>query len=262
MTVSQEDKTNFCPPEACDTFQFMAKHLGLNVLHPGGLKETRRLLKQCKFSTRSKILDLGCGRGSTTILIAETFRCHVIGVDIDNDLLSAAKENTKKRNLDNLAEFRYANIENLPFEDNVFDGAIAQAVLVFTDKNKALREISRVIKPRGFIGVIELSWKKPPTEFIARRVKETLCSVSLEADLHEDWVNRMQKAGFQVVYTDLKDLKFSFINMLRDEGLLRVIGIIGGYFTRDTRERLSGFSRLFKETDKYLGYSVYVGRVN
>jgi ubiquinone/menaquinone biosynthesis C-methylase UbiE len=263
MIEAQHEKTesNTCPPEACDTFQFMAKEIGLSVLHPGGLRETRKLAQLCKVNRNQKILDLGCGKGSTSILLAKTIGCHVVGVDIDEELLTDARMTAKQRNLNEITEFRYADIENLPFEDNTFDGAIAQAVLVFTNKEKTLREVSRVVKPGGFFGAIELSWKQAPTEYIAKRVKQTLCSVSVEAELHQSWIDHLQKAGLRVVHDELKDLRFAMQDMLQDEGLLRGLGVLRGYLKPAARERLSSFSCLFEETDKYLGYGVYVGRV-
>ena len=251
-----------CPPEACDTFQFMAKKLGLSVLHPGGLNATTKLAELSGIKAESKIIDLGCGKGSSSILLARKHGCHVVGVDIDEGLLSTARGRAKRSNLAEMTEFRYADIENMPFEDDVFDGAISQAVLVFTDKDRALREVARVVKPGGFVGAVELAWKQPPTEYIARRVQETLCSVSIQADLHQLWQDRFQRAGLMVIHEELNDLHFTMGDMLRDEGLLRgLVCAIKGSVKTSYRERLAQFSRLFEETEKYLGYGIYIGRV-
>lgn len=251
-----------CPPEKCDTFQFMAKVIGLSVLHPGGLAATRKLAELSGIENGSKIIDLGCGRGSSSIFLARNYGCHVVGVDIDEGLLSEAREAAKRNNLDEMTEFRYADIENLTFEDNIFDGAVSQAVLVFTDKDRALREVTRVVKPGGFVGAVELTWKQPPTEYIAKRVQETLCSVSIEADLHQGWQDRFLKAGLMVIHEELNDLHFTMRGMLRDEGLLRGLRCaIKGFLKPSSRERLARFSRLFEETEKYLGYGIYIGRV-
>ncbi len=251
-----------CPPEACDTFQFMAKKLGLSVLHPGGLDATKKLAELSGIRNGSKIIDLGCGKGGSSILLARKYGCHVNGVDIDERLLSTARKSANKYNLNMMTEFRYADIENLPFENNIFDGAISQAVLVFTDKDKALREVARVVRPGGFVGAIELTWKQAPTEYIAKRVQETFCSVSIQADLHQGWHDRFQRAGLRVIHEELNDLHFTMRGMLRDEGLLRGLKCAAkGFVKPNYRERLAQFSRLFEETEKYLGYGIYIGRV-
>jgi SAM-dependent methyltransferase len=222
-----------CPPEACDTFQFMAKKLGLSVLHPGGLDATKKLAELSGIRNGSKIIDLGCGKGSSSMLLARKYGCHVDGVDIDEKLLSTARECAR-----------------------------TQAVLVFTDKDRVLREVARVVKPGGFVGTIELTWKQAPTEYIAKRVQETLCSVSIQADLHQGWQDRFQKAGLRVIHEELNDLHFTMRGMLRDEGLLRGLTCaVKGFVKPNYRERLTQFSNLFEETEKYLGYGIYIGRV-
>jgi ubiquinone/menaquinone biosynthesis C-methylase UbiE len=240
----------------------MAKKLGLSVLHPGGLEATRRLAKLSVIRNGSKIIDLGCGKGSSSILLAGKYGCHVVGVDIDESLLSAARKSAEKNNLKEMTEFRYADIENLPFGDDVFDGAVSQAVLIFTDKDRTLREAARVVKQGGFVGAIELAWKQTPTEHIARKVQETLCSVSINADPHQGWHDRFQRAGLKVIHEELSDLHITMRGMLRDEGLLRGLKCAAkGFAKPDYRERLAQFSRLFEETEKYLGYGIYIGRV-
>lgn len=43
--VGMEDKT--CSIEQCDIFDFMANHVGLTIIHPGGFDTTRKLLESC-----------------------------------------------------------------------------------------------------------------------------------------------------------------------------------------------------------------------
>ncbi|NIM45351.1 MAG: methyltransferase domain-containing protein [Nitrososphaeria archaeon] len=240
----------------------MAKEIGLSVLHPGGLEATEKLSKLSGLKSGLKIIDLGCGRGSSSMFIAKKYGCKVVGVDIDEDLLSDAREAAKRNNLSRMTEFRYEDIENLSFDDDVFDGAISQAVLIFTNKERALKEGARVVKPRGFIGAIELAWKQPPTEYLTKRVQETLCSASVEADLHQVWQDRFHQAGLMVVHQELNDLHFTMKGMLKNEGLLEGLScVMKGFVKPSSRDRLAQFSRLFKETEKYLGYGIYIGRV-
>jgi len=76
-----EDIVKTCPPEACDTFQFMVKKLGLSVLHPGGPDATRKLTEISGIQNGLEITNLGCGRGSTPRRGAPpTTRTHSTGV--------------------------------------------------------------------------------------------------------------------------------------------------------------------------------------
>ena len=51
------------------------------------------------------------------------------------------------------------SIETLPFEDASFDAvSCTQTLLYVEDMDKALREIYRVLKPRGRIAIIETDW--------------------------------------------------------------------------------------------------------
>ena len=43
-----ECKADCCNLEKCDIFDFMASHVGLTVLHPGGFAATRKLAEACR----------------------------------------------------------------------------------------------------------------------------------------------------------------------------------------------------------------------
>ena len=95
----------------------------------------------------AKVLDLCCGTGDISKLLADKKEVEkVIGVDFSLKMLelSAIKNSHKK------IEYINADCLNLPFEDNSFD-----AVTIFfglrniPDKEKAINEIYRVLKPEG-----------------------------------------------------------------------------------------------------------------
>ena len=77
--------------EKCDIFDFMAKYVGLSVLHPGGFGSTKRLLAKLKINSSSRVLDIACGKGTTSILIAKKYQCHVTGIDISSELINASR---------------------------------------------------------------------------------------------------------------------------------------------------------------------------
>jgi hypothetical protein len=50
MSIEVDACSYVCEPDECDTFQFMAKKLGMKVLHPGGLDATEILAKRAGIS--------------------------------------------------------------------------------------------------------------------------------------------------------------------------------------------------------------------
>jgi ubiquinone/menaquinone biosynthesis C-methylase UbiE len=91
----------------------------------------------------SKVLDVGCGAGQ---LVAELNRrgYEAWGVDISEAMVNHAREQYESD------RFRVADIEQLPFSDNSFDGIVCLGVLEYLNQDDAaLREMWRVLKPGG-----------------------------------------------------------------------------------------------------------------
>jgi SAM-dependent methyltransferase len=260
-TVLMEEKRSICPPEACDTFQFMAKRLHVKVLHPGGIVATDTLARRAGVSKDTVLLDVGCGRGSSSIYLAGRYGCKVVGVDIDQELLLEAQKAAVAKGVSERVAFRLADICAIPFENGSFDGAVVQAVLIFTEKTAILRHLHDKIRPGGFIVVDELAWKKTPPEDVRERVARTLCGVAGNAEEFDAWTDLLRSAGFAIDFAEPRDGGFSFTDMFRNEGLFPTLGIIAKSLAdSEVRTRMTEISKLFKETHEYLGYGLYVGR--
>ncbi|CAG8461728.1 10265_t:CDS:2 [Diversispora eburnea] len=108
----------------------------------------------------SKVLDVGCGAGSWTFDMATNYpKSQIVGIDISP--IPSSSE-IKPKNI----TFIQTNVLNgLPFEDNSFD-FIFQRFLILgipADKwNFLINELIRVLKPGGFLELIETSPKFSP----------------------------------------------------------------------------------------------------
>lgn len=101
--------------------------------------------------TGEAILDIGCGAGVDTLIAAMLTGPdgEAAGVDIVPEMLRRAEENLKMTGLENVT-FGSVTGEKLPFPDDHFEVAISNGVInLIPDKEAALREIHRVLKPRG-----------------------------------------------------------------------------------------------------------------
>jgi arsenite methyltransferase len=194
----------------------------------GGLETTEKLNELCHISKNSYVLDVGCGVGATACLVAEKVSCRVMGVDNLEKMVERTWERAKRQQLTDRVEFRIADAQELPFEDDLFDTVITESVTAFPeDKQKTVNEYSRVTKPGGYVGLSESAWLKdpPPPEMFAWAQHDIGTSVNpLTPDA---WTELLKTAGLKEIVTktfpihtqdEAKSIlrRYSFWGMLRD----------------------------------------------
>jgi ubiquinone/menaquinone biosynthesis C-methylase UbiE len=99
-----------------------------------------------------RVLDVACGTGAVTRLVAERVAStgRVIGLDIDAAMLAVGRTVVTGPNVTWLT----AEGMRLPFDEGVFDLVFCQQGLQFlSDRLRALREMRRVLRPRGRLGL-------------------------------------------------------------------------------------------------------------
>jgi SAM-dependent methyltransferase len=106
-----------------------------------------------------RLLDAGCGPGSITVGLASAVAPgDVVGVDFSVDVLEEGRALAAERGLTNL-RFEAADVLALPFPDASFDAVFAHTLLEHVgDGVSALRELRRVLRPGGVIGVRDCDW--------------------------------------------------------------------------------------------------------
>lgn len=103
------------------------------------------MLNATGVSSATTLLDVGCGSGGSSVLANER-GANVHGIDVAEGLLSYAIQRVPN------GFFQVADIENLPYEDNMFDVIFAANSLQYSeDRIAALHELKRVCKPNGRI---------------------------------------------------------------------------------------------------------------
>ena len=106
----------------------------------------------------SRILDVATGTGKQAFAFAKKGYA-VVGIDLSKDMLHVA---ISKNRYDNI-NFQIADATKLPFEDNVFDVSCISFALhdmILTIREKALREMARVTKPKGTIIIVDYALPK------------------------------------------------------------------------------------------------------
>lgn len=110
---------------------------------------TETLVEYSRPLLEMRVLDLASGTGEPGISLAQRVgpRGSVTAVDQSAELLEIAAERARDRNLLNFIT-QQADAHHLPFADGSFDLATCRfGVMFFSDANRALGELRRVLKP-------------------------------------------------------------------------------------------------------------------
>ncbi len=98
-----------------------------------------------------RVLDVAAGNGNAALAAARR-RCEVVATDYVEALLEHARRRAQADGLSLTTQV--ADAENLPFEDGEFDAALSTVGVMFTpDPARAARELTRVVRPGGRIGL-------------------------------------------------------------------------------------------------------------
>ncbi len=173
--------------------------------HMGGVDATDELAALCHIDKDKSILEVGCGTGVSACHLVKRYGCQVIGVDLSDKMIEWSQKRAQRKSLEHKVQFRTADAQNLPFEDNLFDAVICESVAVFpADKQRTVSEYVRVTKAGGYVGMNEGTWVQasPPPELV-EYINRTMAGAKfLAADdweraLGDRWPHRHHRESLQ-----------------------------------------------------------------
>jgi SAM-dependent methyltransferase len=128
-----------------------------DAYHPGGLALTRGLSDLLALSSDERVLDVASGRGTTALMLAHEYGVQVDGVDLSEANVGRARAAVDAAGLAARPVFTTGDAEALPYPDAVFDAVMCEcAFCIFPDKPTAARELARVLRPGGRLGIADM----------------------------------------------------------------------------------------------------------
>ena len=234
-----------------------SENIGIESLHPGGLETTKELADLCKVTENSRLLDVASGTGESIIYLVDKFDCVGIGIDNSSYMIERSKNKVKNQNID--VEFIIGDSHNLPFEDNYFDVIICECTMCIFDKEKAIDEMIRVIKPGGYIGMHDICWKIDTPQYLKTKLME------IEGEIPEtldEWKSIFVRAGLKNIKAiDKSHIIPSWIkNNKKEIGIKGQFKIFRKVFSKWGFRGIKNIidtEKIFKS--KFTGYGIIIG---
>jgi arsenite methyltransferase len=148
------------------------------------------------------VIDLGCGAGFDAFLAARKVgeKGRVVGVDMNEDMLSKARLNASKASITNV-EFVKSKITAIDLQEGESDVIISNCVINLvpsSEKNLVFKEMHRLLRPGGRVAVSDILIKKPLPEELKRNVALYVGCVA-GASSKEEYEGWLKEAGFEDV---------------------------------------------------------------
>jgi ubiquinone/menaquinone biosynthesis C-methylase UbiE len=176
---------------------------GDGFLSPGGSAEVARILGGHSISGLS-VLDIGSGAGGVDIaLVREHGAAHVLGADVQQDLVDLATERARAAGLADQISYQTIEPGPLPFGDASFDVVFSKdAIIHVRDKEALYREVFRVLVPGGRLLVSD--WLRGHGDELTPHVEAFVVAAGHGFTMVscEDIVATVDRIGFDAVESD------------------------------------------------------------
>lgn len=225
----------------------------------------RAFLSDLPFAVGAHVLDVGCGTGVSTRLLANwSGIASVIGVDLAQSLLDKAAENSA-----HLPNVRYERSDgrSLPFEDRAFDAVVFDSTLSHVPApDRALNEAFRVLRAGGLLVVFDGDYATT-TVALADYDPLQACVDAMMANSVTDrrLMRRLPSLVAAAGFTLSAVKSFGFVETSREGYMLTVVDrgadtLAGlGHIGQDTAAALKAEARRRLAAGTFFGHIGYVG---
>jgi ubiquinone/menaquinone biosynthesis C-methylase UbiE len=220
----------------------------------------RDFLARPAFADGAQVLEVGCGTGVITAMIAELPGvARAVGVDPSPYFVARARDRAPD------VRFEVADGRALPFEDGAFDGVVFATTLChIPEPERALAEARRVLRPGGTLAVYDGDYATA-TVAVARHDPLQCCvDAAIGALVHDPWLVRrlvslVREGGFEPG-------PLTSHGHVETDGPSYMLGMVGfgadtlagaGVIDADAAEALKTEARRRADTGRFFGHIAY-----
>lgn len=208
----------------------------------------------------SQIVDIGCGTGGQTMVLAQNAPGKITAIDISPEYIKRLNKNAEQLNLQNNVNGIVGSMDNLPFHEEEFDLIWSEGAIYNIGFERGLNEWRKFLKKGGYLAVTENTWftSERPSE-----IQKFWRKAYPEIDTISNKVAQMQKAGYMPVAAFVLPencwTEHFFPPMVAaQEIFLRKYA--GNQAAEDFLKHEQYVKELYSKYKAYFGYAFYIGK--
>lgn len=177
---------------------FYLAYRGLERLSPGSDDTTLEVLDKLDLDkdVELNILDIACGIGTSTILLANYFKNSIVeGFDLFRHYKKSLDEKIAENDLDDRVFSYKMDMRDPDFANEEFDLVFCEASIEIIGFKKGLKEWKRLLKSNGYMVVSDVSWLKNPSSQSITFWKD----IYSEIDTIENKICQIRNEGYEFI---------------------------------------------------------------
>ena len=144
------------------TALFFELFSGLPRQGPGDAASTLQALALVPgIGPRTRVLDVGCGTGAQTRVLARNSPACIVAVDNHPPFVEVLNQDARRRGLAGRVDARVADMRHLDFADASFDLIWCEGAIYIMGVEAALRDWRRLLVRGGHVALTEVCWRQP-----------------------------------------------------------------------------------------------------
>ena len=135
---------------------------GLPRQGPGSTASTRRAVGLVPgVGPLTRVLDIGCGTGAQTLVLADSSPARIVAVDNHPPFIDVLNREARRLGITDRLEARVADMRRLDFADGSYDLIWCEGAIYIVGVEAGLRDWRRLLRRNGHVALTEVCWRKP-----------------------------------------------------------------------------------------------------